>query len=233
MAALSSSRCRPAQHLPRPSGSCATGLRGGGAAIRGRSTGRRPGRGRTSRRPRAQASVRGEHARVLGARRGAGRFQDPAAPGAGGCPRRPGGRRASAARPAQQPGLAARARAQVEPEAVRAGRPDPGQRERGQLAGLVLHGRLAAGDQGRRVAAGQPVAVRRPAGALAVGQGASGRVRLAGGSGPGRARPPAGRAGRRGRPRAGRRRPARASSVSAAAGRARRGTRRRSSAGWL
>ena len=45
---------------------------------------------------------------------------------------------------------------------------DPGQGERGQLAGLVLDDRLAAGDEGRRVTPGQPVAVGRPAGPFAV-----------------------------------------------------------------
>src|SRR5260370_40690811 len=70
--------------------------------------------------------------------------------------------------PAQQPGLAAGARAQVEPEPVLAGQADPGQGKRGELARLVLDGRLAAGDQGRRIATSQPEAVRRPAGSLAV-----------------------------------------------------------------
>ena len=69
--------------------------------------------------------------------------------------RAPGGGQA-----AQQPCLAAGAGAQIEPEFVRAGETDASQGQRSQLAGLVLDGGLAAGDQGRRVAGGQPEAVR-------------------------------------------------------------------------
>src|SRR6266851_122579 len=90
-------------------------------------------------------------------------------------------RAAGSGEPAQQPGLAAGARAHVQPEPVLAGQADPGQGERGQLAGLVLDGRLAAGDQGRRVAAGQPETVGRPAGPLAV-RGEAGTVRRSGGA---------------------------------------------------
>ena len=98
---------------------------------------------------------------------------------------------AGSGEPGQQPGLAAGARAQVEPEPVRGpasaagasaragtwfagscrGQADPGQGERGQLARLVLDGR-ARGDQGGGIAAGQPEAIRRPAGPLTVRQGA-------------------------------------------------------------
>ena len=124
--------------------------------------------GARRRRSTADRSVRGGWCGAAGAAQG---VQDPAGPVRADV----GGDQAGAARggqAAQQPGLAARARAQVEPEPVRAGarrrqgQADAGQGERGELAGLVLDGGLAAGDQGGRVAAGQPQAVGRPAGRL-------------------------------------------------------------------
>ena len=93
-----------------------------------------------------------------------------------------GGDQAGAAlrgEPGQQPGLAAGARAQVQPEAVlavgaggaapRRGQAHAGEGERGELAGFVLDGGVAAGDERGRVAAGQPQAVGRPAGRVASG----------------------------------------------------------------
>ena len=170
MAALSSSRCRPA--------SSATSA----GVLRHRASGRR----RSDPRPEHGTSAR-TRSNVPG---GHGAWRPSAARTAGVPP--PARRRASrtrrarcgwmseatrrapraAARPlssrALPPGPAHRSSQSWSPLA---GQADPGQGERGQLAGLVLDGRLAAGDQGRRVTAGQPEAVGRPAGALAVGPG--------------------------------------------------------------